>query len=207
VIDGKFTTPFAFYGNHTLVTGGQYMQGHLTDQNPGMRNNRDERFNIDQWALFGEDEWWLTDAFALTGGLRMDHHEIYGNHWSPRGYAVWHATDKLTFKGGVSTGFRAPEIRDIAPGYAYTTGGGNCFYGRNPPAGRNRCAVIISDKNLQAEKSTSYEFSALWDNSDNLQLGATVFYTDFKDKISDKQMFDGRLAAGPHTKAYGQLAG
>jgi len=190
VLDGKFTTPFELFGTHTLVTGGQYAKSQLTDQNPGMRNNLDEKFNINQWAFFGEDEWWITDAFALTGGIRMDHHEIYGSHWSPRGYAVWHATENITLKGGVSTGFRAPEIRDITPGYAYTTGGGNCFYGRNPPAGRNRCGVIVSGDNLKAEKSTSYEFSALWDNFDNLQTGATYFYTSFKDKISDRQVFD-----------------
>jgi len=27
VFDGKFTTPFEFSGTHTLVTGGQYVQG------------------------------------------------------------------------------------------------------------------------------------------------------------------------------------
>jgi len=190
VYDGKFTTPFEFRGNHTLVTGGQYIDSHLSDQNPGMRNDTTEKFSIDQWALFGEDEWWLTDDFALTGGIRMDHHGIYGSHWSPRGYAVWHATENVTLKGGVSTGFRAPEIRSIAPGYAYTTGGGGCFYGKNPPAGRSRCGVIVSSPGLQAEKSTSYEFSALWDNLNNLQLGATYFYTDFKDKITNRQVID-----------------
>lgn len=194
VADGKFTTPFSLFGSHMLVTGGQWTQGRLHDTNPGMRDNKTRAFAIEQWALFGEDEWRLNDAFALTGGLRFDHHEIYGENWSPRGYAVWHATDKLTFKTGVSTGFRAPEIRDIAPGYAYTTGGGNCYYGRNPPKGRNRCAVIISDDNLKPEKSTSYEFSALWDDLDKVQLSATGFYTDFKDKLADRQVFgpDGR---------------
>lgn len=190
VFDGKFTTPFELFGNHTLVTGGQFNRGVLTDQNPGMRTGLDEQFSIEQWAGFAEDEWWLTDTFSLTGGVRMDHHQIYGEHWSPRGYAVWHATDNLVFKGGVSTGFKAPEIREIAPGYAYTTGGGNCFYGRNPPKGRNRCGVTIGADNLEAEKSTSYEFSVLWDNQDSLQLGATYFYTDFKDKVTDRQVID-----------------
>lgn len=190
VVDGKFTTPFELLGNHTLVTGGQYTKGDLTDQNPGMRTGLDDEFSIEQWAGFAEDEWWLTDTFALTGGLRMDHHQVYGQHWSPRGYAVWHATENFTLKGGVSTGFRAPEIRQIAPGYAYTTGGGNCFYGRKPPKGRNRCGVIIGADGLEAEKSTSYEFSVLWDNLDNMQLGATYFYTDFKDKITNRQVLD-----------------
>jgi outer membrane receptor for ferrienterochelin and colicins len=185
VLDGKFTTPFEFYGNHTLVTGGQFMQSVLTDQNPGRRTGLDEEFSVRQWALFAEDEWWITPDFALTGGLRMDDHEIYGSHFSPRGYAVWHATEQLTFKGGVSTGFRAPELRTIAPGYAYTTGGAGCSYGPN-----GTCGVIIGDPDLQPEKSTSYEASVLWDNQSGLRLSATYFYTDFKDKISNALITD-----------------
>ncbi|MEE9987243.1 TonB-dependent receptor plug domain-containing protein [Agrobacterium pusense] len=179
VLDGKFTTPFELFGNHTLVTGGQYFEARLTDQNPGRRTGRDETFSATQWALFLEDEWRIVDNFALTGGLRLDNHEKYGNHFSPRLYGVWSATEELTIKGGVSTGFRAPEIRQIAPGYAYTTGGGGCTYG---PSGT--CGVIIGDPNLEAEKSTSYEVAALWENGD-VALGATYFYTDFKDKISN----------------------
>ncbi|MHC5232207.1 TonB-dependent receptor domain-containing protein [Brucella sp. LJL56] len=185
ILDGKFTTPFELYGNHTLVTGGQFMDSVLTDQNPGRRTGLDEEFGIKQWALFAEDEWWLTPDFGLTGGLRLDHHEVYGSHWSPRGYAVWHATEQLTLKGGISTGFRAPEIRTIAPGYAYTTGGGNCTYGPN-----GTCGVIIGDPNLQPEKSTSYEASALWDNQEGLRLGATYFYTKFTDKIASNIQYD-----------------
>ncbi len=179
VLDGKFTTPFELFGNHTLVTGGQYFEARLKDQNPGRRTSLDETFSATQWALFVEDEWRIVDNFALTGGLRLDNHEKYGNHFSPRLYGVWSATEELTIKGGISTGFRAPEIRQVAPGYAYTTGGGGCTYG---PSGT--CGVIIGDPSLEAEKSTSYEVAALWDNGD-VALGATYFYTDFKDKISN----------------------
>jgi outer membrane receptor for ferrienterochelin and colicins len=184
IIDGKVTTPFDLLGNHTLVTGGQWSNASLNDQNPGRRTGIDETFTINQWALFAEDEWRLTDTFSLTNGLRMDYHEIYGAHYSPRSYAVWHATENLTLKGGVSTGFRAPEIRQIAPGYAYTTGGG-CTYGPN-----GTCGVILADPNLQAETSTSYEVAALWDNLDGFTASATYFYTDFKDKISNSLVLD-----------------
>ncbi len=185
VVDGKFTTPFEFFGPHTLVTGGQWFNAMLTDQNPGRRTGIDEKFEINQWALFAEDEWRLTDTFSITNGLRMDHHEIYGAHYSPRSYAVWHATDNLTLKGGISTGFRAPEIRQIAPGYAYTTGGGGCTYGPN-----GTCGVILANPNLQAETSTSYEIGAIWDNLSGFTASATYFYTDFKDKISNALVLD-----------------
>lgn len=190
VIDGKFTTPFDLFGQHTLVTGGQYFEARLSDQNPGRRTGLTETFSATQWALFAEDEWRMVDDFALTTGLRIDHHERYGHHLSPRIYGVWNATSDLTIKGGISTGFRAPDIRQIAPGYAMTTGGGGCSYG---PAGT--CGVIIGDPDLKAESSTSYEFGAIWDNGD-VVLSGTYFYTDFKDKIANALVLnpDGSIA-------------
>lgn len=185
VLDGKFTTPLSFLGSHTFVTGGQWFNATLRDQNPGRRTGLDETFKIDQWALFAEDEWRFNSAFALTGGIRVDHHEIYGQHYSPRGYAVWHVTNNLTVKGGVSTGFRAPEIRQIAPGYAYTTGGGGCSYGPN-----GTCGVIIGDPNLRAETSTSYEAAVLWDSLAGWSASATYFKTDFRDKIANALVLD-----------------
>ena len=61
--------------------------------------------------VFAEDEIGLTDDLALTLGLRWDDHKRYGDHWSPRAYAVWSPSETLTIKGGVSTGFRAPSLQ------------------------------------------------------------------------------------------------
>lgn len=183
VLDAKLTAPF---GNHLVVFGGQWNQGALTDQNPGRRTGQDERFRIAQRALFVEDEWRLAERWALTGGLRLDDHDVYGRHWSPRIYSVWHADDMLTLKGGVSRGFRAPEIRTVAPGYAYTTGGGGCTYGPN-----GTCGVILGDPNLKPETSTSYEAAALWNNKRDFSASATAFYTEFKDKVSNALVYNG----------------
>ena len=185
VLDGKFITPFSALGEHTLTVGGQVFEARLTDQNPGRRTGVDETFSALQTALFAEDEWRMTDTFTLHGGLRYDKHEFYDAQFSPRLYGVWTPLDQLTIKGGVSTGFRAPDIRSITPGYAYTTGGGGCSYG---PDGT--CGVIIADPDLKAETSTSYEIGAVWDTYSGITLGATYFYTDFKDKISNALVLD-----------------
>lgn len=177
VLDAKLTMPL---GSHLLVAGGQVNRAELEDVNPGLRDNIVRSYGITQKALFLEDEWRITGRWAVTGGLRLDDHPVYGKHWSPRVYSVWHASDDWTFKGGVSRGFRAPDVRSITPGYAYTTGGGNCTYG---PGGT--CGVIIADPRLGAEKSTSYEVAALWNNRRDLQASATLFYTDFKDKVAN----------------------
>lgn len=181
VFDAKLNMPL---GAHSLVVGAQWNEAKLTDQNPGRRTGVDEHFNVKQQALFAEDEWKLTGTVSLTGGLRLDDHEIYGKEWSPRGYVVWHANDMMTVKGGISKGFRAPDIRTIAPGYAYTTGGGGCTYGPN-----GTCGVIIGDPDLKAETSTNYELSAHLDNKRGWTGGATVFYTDFKDKVANALIY------------------
>lgn len=185
VLDALFNVPLegSLLGDHNLVLGGQYIENQLVDINPGRRNTLEGTFEVWQRALFLEDEWRLTPTLALTGGLRVDDHERYGDHWSPRLYAVWNPTGALTIKGGVSTGFRAPELRQVAPGYAYTTGGGGCTYG---PTGT--CGVIIGDPDIRPETSTNYEISALYQPTPDLFLSATVFRTDFKDKIDSARV-------------------
>ncbi|WP_260928053.1 TonB-dependent receptor domain-containing protein [Novosphingobium sp. 9] len=172
-------------GDHHLAFGGQYIWNRLTDINPGLRDNVEHHFAVWQRALFVEDEWQLAKTFALTGGLRFDDHQIYGGHWTPRLYAVWDVLPALTVKGGVSTGFRAPEVRVIAPGYAYTTGGSGCTYG---PTGT--CGVIISDPNIKPETSTNYELNVLYHPSPALSVGGTVFRTNFRNKIESAVVYD-----------------
>ncbi|WP_185983222.1 TonB-dependent receptor domain-containing protein [Aureimonas mangrovi] len=195
--DLKTVVPFDAFGGHRLSLGTQYIKNELTDQNPGRRTGEDEEFSLYQYAFFLEDEWQVTDTFALTGGVRMDYHEVYEENFAPRLYGVWRPFDMWTFKGGVSTGFRAPDIRSITPDYAYTTGGGGCFYGpAEQLGGRNPCGVIVSNEDLDPETSTNFEAAVLFDDLAGLTAGATFFYTDFKDKIANDRVYnaDGSFA-------------
>src|SRR5690606_38474723 len=67
VVDAAATVPFTLAGSsHTAVLGGQFIEARLHDQNPGRRTGVDETFSVNQWAVFGESEWSLTDRFAVT---------------------------------------------------------------------------------------------------------------------------------------------
>ena len=166
VFDAKLVAPV---GAHIVTGGVQWNKTELEDWNEGLGDRVRSRFGVAQKAVFVEDEWSLTDALRLTGGLRLDHHDQYGTHASPRLYANWQATQQWTLKGGVSRGFKTPEIRAVIPGYAYLR--------------RNRF-VMLGNPDLKPETSTNYEVGALWSNRGNLSAGATVFYNDFKNKLS-----------------------
>lgn len=161
-------------GAHILSLGGQYRYEELEDlgnqlAGAGHVNQLDRR----SWALFAEDEWAITDRFALTGGLRLDDDENYGSHWSPRLYGVWHLDDEWTLKGGVSSGYRSPELRMAAANWGQATGGGSSD------------GVIVGNPDLKPEQSVSEEIALLWNNRAGLSTGLTLFNTDFKDKITE----------------------
>ncbi len=163
-----------FLDDHTLTLGAQYRYEKLKDDGNQLEAaqglNELTRWS---WALFSEDEWAMTDSFTLTGGLRMDKDENYGTHWTPRGYGVWHLTDQWTLKGGVSAGYRSPDLRQSSASWGQVTGGGRLD------------GIIVGNPDLKPEKSLSEEIVLLWDNSDNLNAGITLFNTDFKDKITE----------------------
>jgi len=166
VLDAKLVMPTTY---NITTAGLQWNESKLTDWNQGLMDGRDYTFSVTQKALFAENEWSMTDTFALTTGLRMDEHEQYGTHFSPRVYGVWRATPDWTFKGGVARGFKAPEIRAVVPGYATI---------------RRNTYVNLGNPDLKPETSTNYELSAAWSNRNNLSAGATVFHNVFDDKLS-----------------------
>lgn len=166
VLDAKLVVPTTY---NVSTVGLQWQKNQVTDWNQGLGDKVDYEFSVQQEALFAENEWSVTDTFALTGGLRLDNHEEYGNHFSPRLYGVWRATDQWTLKGGVARGFKTPELRAVVEGYAYLR--------------RNRF-VMLGNPDLKPETSTNYEVSALWSNRNDLSAGVTLFYNDFQDKLS-----------------------
>ncbi|MDC0727299.1 ligand-gated channel protein [Phytobacter diazotrophicus] len=163
-----------FLGSHTMTVGGQYRYEKLRDNGNQLEAadglNKLTRWS---WALFAEDEWAVLDSVTLTGGLRMDKDENYGTNWTPRGYGVWHPTDQWTIKGGVSAGYRAPDLRQSSASWGQATGGGRMN------------GMIVGNPDLKPEKSLSEEIALLWDNNDTLNAGITLFNTDFKDKITE----------------------
>ncbi|HCM9352235.1 TPA: ligand-gated channel protein [Enterobacter kobei] len=163
-----------FLADHTLTLGGQYRYEKLRDNGNQLEAadglNKLTRWS---WALFAEDEWAMTESFTLTGGLRMDKDQNYGTNWTPRGYGVWHLAEQWTLKGGVSAGYRAPDLRQSSASWGQVTGGGRLD------------GIIVGNPDLKPENSLSEEIALLWDNNDNLNAGVTLFNTDFKDKITE----------------------
>ena len=147
--------------NHLLSLGGEYRQEALKN-----RLLRTGETDATHWALFAQDEISLGEALAITAGLRWDHHEYFGSEISPRIYAVYKATDKITVKGGYGHGFKAPSLKRVSPDYVFR--GPHTFHG-NP--------------NLQPEVNDSFELGVSYAYAD-LEAALTLFRNDIDDLIS-----------------------
>lgn len=167
--------------DHMLTVGVNYEEEELDDRTTNQISDR-TRVEGSQWALFAEDEWMMTDRFALTGGVRLDDDENYGSHVSPRLYGVWGLASRWTLKGGVSTGFRSPNLREITPDWGQISRGGD----------------VYGNPDLEPETSLNKELSLHYRVPGGFSSNITVFHNDFDDKITRVACPQSICDAGPN---------
>ncbi|MCL4852050.1 MAG: TonB-dependent receptor [Bryobacteraceae bacterium] len=150
-------------GKHILSVGGQWWDADMID------GVAPEAFNFSQSAVFAEDEWRLLPKLALTGGVRYNYHTTFGSNTSPRAYLVYNVSPLLTLKGGVSRGFKTPQLNQLATGIVGFGGQGTI--------------PLIGSPGLKPETSTSTEAGAALALK-GVSLSVTLFNNQFKDKIA-----------------------
>lgn len=163
-------------GAHDLVFGFDWRDEETRHSPDRLPEGVDPVMSRSQWAVFAEDNYHLTDDLTLTFGLRYDDNERYGSHVTPRAYGVWHATENLTVKGGVSGGYKVPQLKQADSNIL-------------EPAGRGR-GWDQGNTALKPEESTNYEIGAVYEAASGLQFGLTVYHTKFTDMIDRDRVCD-----------------
>src|SRR5690606_4496642 len=103
-----FNTQGSFFlGNHALTVGGQYQKEKITDTTNGLASITGVTA-LDRWlfALYAENEWSLTDNFALTVGARYNKDEYFGGEITTLEYDVYHLTVTITLKDALITVYK-----------------------------------------------------------------------------------------------------
>ena len=101
-------------GTHNLVFGFQYEEEELEDINVRFDGTPVNTLQDDTFSNFGiylQDEWAVTERLELVPGIRIDNaNTLNDDVLSPRIAARYTATDELTLRGNISTGFLAPRV-------------------------------------------------------------------------------------------------
>lgn len=165
-----------FAGNHALTAGLTHKLETLTDgASSGLQPpvipvaNMVVEMERYQNSVFVEDSWTVVPDLTLTLSGRFDDNEAFGSHFSPKAYAVYHVTPNLTVKGGLTSGYKAPNLRQAATDFGSTSMGG----------------VMIGNPDLKPETSVNHEigFAYQFDSLD-MDTSLTFYKTDYEDKIN-----------------------
>jgi len=164
-------------GDHKLTLGVNFTRNELDDEfgikdkeAPGVTPVSE--ITRDGWAVFVEDAWMMVPDFTLTTSARLDHDSYFGYHITPKLYGNWTIDENWALKGGVSAGYKKPDLRQNNQGFT-------SVYGAYPYS-----EIGIGNDDLKPEESVNTELGIYW-QQDALALDATLFYTKFKNKISD----------------------
>ena len=163
-VDGQLS---GYLGDHLLTSGAEFRKTELEHS----RSITNGSVDASQSALYLQDEFSLGDL-ALTLSGRLDHHETYGNEFSPRAYALYKLSDEWVIKGGAGKAFKAPTLAQSSEGFATTACRGAC--------------KVIGNPDLKPETAVSYELGTAYE-ADRFGAGLTGFHNDIEDLIQSDQ--------------------
>lgn len=120
------------------------------------------------YSGYTQQEWVLNNKLTLVTGLRYDYHSKFKGRLTPHLSAMYKPMSRVTLRGGYSSGFRSPTLKELYTDWFHPYGGG---------------FQIIGSKDLKPEKSNNFNLST------EVSLGKTVItamgqYSLMDNKIS-----------------------
>jgi outer membrane receptor for ferrienterochelin and colicins len=129
-----------FAGEHVFTTGFEYKHDDLKDVSPAY--NRAIIQKSDDFGLYLQNDWILSDMFSILSGVRFDKSNFIEDIiLSPRLNVLMKLSSNISLRTNFSTGFRAPQVFDEDLHLTQVNGGG---------------MVISNSPDLKSERSISY---------------------------------------------------
>lgn len=177
-------------GKHTIVAGANYQNHEMVRTVMPVTNTKDfdsvsgsateiAGGKDQNFALFVQDQYQLTDALKLYAGLRYDQYKKYG------GYNTY-STNTRTYKEA--------SYSELSPKLAFeyeidrNTNAYLCYGHSFTPATLNQLfktsSTVLSNPELEPESTESFEFGYKKNTNQATQIHAAIFYSKTKDLIA-----------------------
>ncbi|MBN2412241.1 TonB-dependent receptor [candidate division KSB1 bacterium] len=69
--------------------------------------------NMTEWAPYIHTQQLIRQKFIVSGGIRVENHELYGNEVLPKVGLVYHMLSTTSIRLSAAKGFRSPSIREL----------------------------------------------------------------------------------------------
>lgn len=181
VVEGKDS--YKMDENNTLTFGAEYkkdiMNGtHLKGRGSDLhdvtingKSKASSEVSSETAALYLQNEWKIGDKLLLIPAVRIDHHDSFGTHTSPKLGATYKLSENARVKANWGKGYRAPTLYEL--------------YSQMEKVGMAPMPVnVIGNPDLQPEESTNFDFGF---EAEKGKVSGKVSY--YHNKI--KNMIDG----------------
>lgn len=155
VVEGKDS--YKMDDKNTLTFGAEYkkdtMNGtHLQGRGSGVhdifvngKSKASSEVSSETAAVYLQDELKVGDKLLLIPAVRIDHHDSFGTHTSPKLGATYKLSENARLKANWGKGYRAPTLYEL--------------YAQMEKVGMAPMPVnVIGNPNLQPEESTNFDF-------------------------------------------------
>jgi iron complex outermembrane receptor protein len=157
---------------------------------PGYRPEYSPSYDRDSWAAYVDLEADITDSFMASAAGRYEDFSDFGSNFSWRVAGRLQATDTLTLRGSVGTGFRAPTPGQISS-VSIQTGafqGAPVVRGIFPP--QDPASRIFGATPLDDETSTQFTLGLAYQPSSAFTLTLDYYLIELEDRIWVSSNFD-----------------
>ncbi len=115
-----------FFNEKHIVTLGA---GHIQEAVSTSRyNDQLERLQQTDY-VFAQHEWTPYQPLVMIAGVRYDRNSIYGDQLSPKFSARFELNKRVSFRGSIGVGFKAPDFRQLYFNFNNQAGGGYSVLG------------------------------------------------------------------------------
>lgn len=140
--------------NNKLIMGTEWHQSKSSNKDSGYINKK-----ITTQAVYVQDTMKLTDKWFFVPGLRADHHDAFGTHWTPKAAVDYRADRQTKLYASWGRIFKAPTADDMFYVDSYMKGNPKL----KPEAGHSETFGISHEFSPKAALDASYFHSELSD--------------------------------------------
>lgn len=170
---GNLEATQIFWDNHKVTFGGEVQydfdqfQSNFDQEADGSTANP-KTFDSSgyRWALYGQDEFSITDKLTFNAGLRYDFFSAFGGTLNPRLALIYNPWEKTSVKLLYGTAFRSPSQFEV----------------NSPLLG------VIDNQDLSPEELETTELILEHYFNESLRGEFNVYHTEVKDIISQAQV-------------------
>jgi len=138
------------------------------------------------YAVYGDAEIPFSEALLVGLAVRYEDYDTFGSTANFKVSGQFHASDDLSFRGSVSTGFRAPTVGQANVSNVQTNLSSGVLVDSALLPPTNPISVELGGTELTPEESVSYTFGAVYSVGD-IFVTLDFYNIDVDDRISQSE--------------------